>query len=119
MFANFFPGYIVFDDSEDIKETHFRESRFHSNSLLSPIHHHASHHLIAKYFEPSIWSDVEVLLFKELLCAYGCDWHKIASLMMSKKALQLELYYLDNRYDLSCQICGSTSDDAHLLLCDG
>lgn len=41
------------------------------------------------------------------------------SLMMSKNRLQLEEYYVNNRYDLSCELCGSTTDDDKLLLCDG
>jgi len=74
---------------------------------------------VRKIFDPNRWIDEEVALFKELLCAFGQDWNKISSLMLSKQPLQLEEYYVNNRYDLTCELCGSTSDDDQLLLCDG
>lgn len=69
-------------------------------------------------------------MFRELLIAYGCNWLKMSKLMLSKSwiqvrrkrlhkvIVQIEDYYVNNRYDLSCQRCGTSSDDAHLLLCE-
>lgn len=82
---------------------------------------------VKKIFDPILWVEEEAILFKELLCAYGKDWNKIASLMLSKAPAQLEVFYVNNRYDLTCELCGrfdtliifSTSDDDKLLLCDG
>lgn len=58
------------------------------------------------------------MYFKELLCAYGTNWKKISHFIQSKTPEQLEEFYKSNGYDILCQICGSTSDDARLLLCD-
>eukprot|EP01119_Soliformovum_irregulare_P013651 TRINITY_DN365_c2_g1_i5.p1 TRINITY_DN365_c2_g1~~TRINITY_DN365_c2_g1_i5.p1 ORF type:complete len:802 (-),score=223.32 TRINITY_DN365_c2_g1_i5:464-2869(-) len=65
------------------------------------------------------WTDAQITLFRELLCAFGCDWHRLSELMGTKSVEQLEEFYVKNRYDLNCQLCGSTDDDDHLLLCDG
>lgn len=73
---------------------------------------------VCKFFEIGRWSESEVQLFKEFLCAFGCDWRKISKLMLSKTEKQVESFFINNRYDLRCQLCGSTTDDHLLLLCD-
>jgi hypothetical protein len=85
--------------------------------------HHSHQHtpknaIVGKFFDSNSWSEEETLLFKELLCAFGCDWSKISKLMMSKTEKQLEAFFTNNRYDLRCELCGSTADDQLLLLCD-
>lgn len=73
---------------------------------------------IFKFFHLDKWSEEEVILFKELVTAFGSDWDKISLLMQSKTPYQLEQYYILNAYDIFCQICGTSVDDDKLLLCD-
>lgn len=102
-------GLIVFDKPDEFASP-VRGSET-TGSVKPLVHRHV--------FEEAVWSPEEELLFKELLCAFGCNWSKISSLMHSKKPFQLEEYYVNNRYDLTCQLCGGTDDDSKLLLCDG
>eukprot|EP01118_Nematostelium_gracile_P010570 TRINITY_DN365_c0_g1_i2.p1 TRINITY_DN365_c0_g1~~TRINITY_DN365_c0_g1_i2.p1 ORF type:complete len:846 (-),score=181.48 TRINITY_DN365_c0_g1_i2:4-2541(-) len=74
---------------------------------------------VKRVFDSEIWVEEEEGLFRELLCTHGQNWQKISSLMLSKNPQQLEEYYINNRYDLTCELCGSSCDDEKLLLCDG
>jgi len=73
---------------------------------------------VLEYFEPDVWGPEETTFFNELLYAYGCNWLKMSQLMMSKNWALMEEFYVSNRYDVTCQICGTTKDDEKLLMCD-
>jgi hypothetical protein len=115
-------GYIKTYEDEPISET-FEATPKKLNykktpKILKPVKH-LPQSKIAQFFDLELWCEEEVALFKELLCVCGPDWERLASLMHSKTAAQIEDYYKNNRYDISCHLCGTSQDDDKLLLCDG
>lgn len=78
----------------------------------------SKHSRIFKFFHPEIWSDEETLFFKELLCSFGKNWPIISQLLISKSPQSLENFYVANGYHIYCHICGTSTDDDQLLLCD-
>ncbi len=74
---------------------------------------------VSKFFDLEKWCDEEELLFKELVCIYGTNWNQIANIMQSKTPVQIESFFKANKYDITCHLCGTSTDDSQLLLCDG